>query len=149
VWLFPLTYAVHLTEEYLVAGGFTLWAERALAIRIGDAQFLAWNACAFALMCVGALLVGRDARFRFIDVALATAVLGNVAAHVAASLVTWTYSPGVVTGLGVWMPLAVLRLPRAYRASTPRARRAAGFLGITVVLVTLAILFYGRSSVSR
>ena len=85
VWLFPPTFVIHLTEEYLAAGGFPLWAERTLAIRFSNAEFTAWSTLALGLTCLGAWLVSRDSKFRFIEISLAIAVLGNVAMHVVAT----------------------------------------------------------------
>ena len=124
VWLFPLTYAIHLAEEYAVAGGFPLWADRALGIQLTIFEFAAWNVCGLALMCIGAWLVARDSKFRFIEIALAVAVLSNVAAHVIGSVMTWTYSPGLITALALWVPLGVFRFRHAYGACGRRARRA-------------------------
>ena len=143
VWLFPLTYAVHLGEEYLAAGGFASWAERTLAVPFSNAEFIAWNMLALGLMCVSAWLVNRDPKFRFLEIALAIAVLGNVAAHVIASLLTGTYSPGLVTGTFVWLPLSVVRLRRARGLSTRRARRAGMYLGLAVVVITMAVVARG------
>ena len=143
VWLFPPTYAIHLAEEYLVAGGFPLWAERALGVHFSNTEFVEWNMFALALMCVGAWLVSRESKFRFIEIALALAVLGNVVAHVLGSLVTWTYSPGLITALVVWAPFGTIRLRSAYRACTPRARRAGVYMGATVVLISVAVVAFG------
>jgi Protein of unknown function with HXXEE motif len=140
VWMFPLTYALHVAEEYLAADGFPLWVQRALELAFTTAEFVAWNAFALVLMCVAAWLVSRDAKFRFIEIALAVAVLGNVAAHVLASLVTWTYSPGLITGLVVWSPLGWMRLGSARRASTPRARRAGTYIGAATVLISFGVV---------
>jgi hypothetical protein len=140
VWLFPPTYAVHLAEEYLAGGGFPRWAERTLLVRFTNAEFVAWNAFALVLMCVGASLVSRDPKFRFIEVALAVAVLGNVVAHLLGSLLTWTYSPGLVTAVLIWAPFGALRLRSAVRASTHYARIVGASLGFAVVLVTLAVV---------
>jgi hypothetical protein len=127
---------VHLVEEYFAGGGFPLWAERVLGIVVSDVEFVSWNAFALVLACVAAWLVSRDAKFRFIEIALAVAVLGNVAAHALGSLVTWTYSPGLLTGVIIWGPLGWTRLRSAQRASTPRARRAGTYIGLSVVLLT-------------
>ena len=54
VWLFPATYAVHPGRRIFVRGGFHVWAERALGIRLSNGEFVAWNTFAFALICVGA-----------------------------------------------------------------------------------------------
>ena len=140
VWLFPVTYALHLLEEYVVGGGFPVWAQRVLGIQFSNREFVAWNAFAFALMCLGALLVSRQARFRFIEIAMAIAVLGNVAAHIIGSLATWTYSPGLITGVLAWIPLASVRLPIAFRASSRSGRVAATCIGVFVTVVILAVL---------
>jgi hypothetical protein len=142
VWLFPLSYAIHLGEEYFAGGGFPLWADRTLGIEFTNAQFIAWNAFAFGLMCVGALLVSRTPRFRFVEIALAIAVLGNVATHVLGSLATLTYSPGLITSVGIWSPLGVVRLRSASEASTRRARHAGIYIGISVVLITLVVITF-------
>jgi hypothetical protein len=146
VWLFPPTYVIHLTEEYLGAGGFPLWAERMLAIRFSNAEFTAWSTLALGLTCLGAWLVSRDSKFRFIEIALAIAVLGNVAMHVVASLLTWTYSPGLFTGVLIWIPLGAVRLRSARRASTPRGYMAGVYLGLAVVLITMAVVAVGGST---
>jgi hypothetical protein len=79
-------------------------------------------------MCLGGWLVSRDPKFRFIEIALAVAVLGNVAVHVFASILTWTYSPGLVSGVLIWIPLGALRLQRARRALTRRGYIAGVYL---------------------
>jgi hypothetical protein len=149
VWLFPPTYVIHLGEEYLAADGFPLWAERTLAIQFSNAEFTAWSALALGLMCLGGWLVSRDPKFRFIEIALAVAVLGNVAVHVFTSILTWTYSPGLVSGVLIWIPLGTLRLQRARRALTRRGYIAGVYLGLSVVLITIAVVvgafvFVGR-----
>ncbi len=146
VWLFPLTYVVHLLEEYFAWGGFPAWAQRALGIHLTDREFVAWNVFALAIMCVGALLVSRHSKFRFIEIALAIAVLGNVAVHVIGSLATWTYSPGLVTGVVVWIPLGSSRLRSVIRESSRRARVAGTCMGVFVTIVILAVLMSGLAN---
>jgi Protein of unknown function with HXXEE motif len=148
VWLFPPTYALHLIEEYLVAGGWPLWAESTLGVHFNNSEFIAWNVFALGLMCVGVWLVSRNAKFRFIEIALAVAVLGNGLAHVLVSLVTGTYSPGLVTGVVVWTPLSVVCLRDANEAVTRKARLAGLYLGLGVVLVTVAVVAF-RTRISH
>jgi hypothetical protein len=89
---------------------------------------------------VGAALVSRDPKFRFIEVALAVAVLGNVVAHLLGSLLTWTYSPGLVTAALIRAPFGAVRLRSAVRESTHYARIVGASLCFAVVLVTLAVV---------
>ena len=140
-------YVIHLGEEWVAAGGFPLWAERTLAIRSSNAEFTVDNVGARKLCpCVGAWLVSRDPKFRFIEIALAVAVLGNVALHVFASLLTWMYlarSGQWRSHLGFrWVPCAFeLHGALAYLA---RRYCRASYLGFAVVLIhELAVLVVG------
>ena len=140
IWFFPATYAVHLVEEYFVNDGFPVWAERALGIQLSNREFVAWNTFAFILICVGALLVSRYPRIRLIEIAMAIAVLGNAAAHIVGSLATWTYSPGLLTSVFVWIPLGWLRLQTVSRESSHRARLAGTWVGVLVTIAILGVL---------
>ena len=144
--LFPASYAIHLFEEYFAGSGFPAWAERALGIRFSEAELVTWNAAGLTLMCVGAVLAASHQRYRAIEIAMSIAVLGNAAAHSLASLVTWTYSPGLLTGLFVWLPFGLLRLRAAYRHSSPAARVTGVWLGVLVIGVMLAVLAWGVES---
>jgi hypothetical protein len=143
VWLFPATYVVHLVEEYVAGDGFCAWAERALGITISVREFLVWNAFALTLVCVGAVLVTAHPRFRWIEIALSIAILGNVAGHVIASVLTQTYSPGLISGVLIWVPVGIMRLSAAFPLSSSRGRTAGVGLGVAVVLGTLAVLAWG------
>jgi hypothetical protein len=140
VWLFPVTYAAHMIEEYFVGGGFPVWAERALAIQLSNREFVAWNTFAFLLICLGALLVSRYPRLRWIEISIAIAVLGNAAAHIVGSLATWTYSPGLLTSVFVWSPFGCLRLQTVSRGSSRRARFVGTWVGVLVTIAILAVL---------
>jgi hypothetical protein len=140
VWLFPLTYGIHLLEEYWVGEGFPAWAQRLWGTSLSTGEFLVWNLFGLTLMCVGALLVTRFTPLRWIEIALSVAVFGNAAGHVLASLMTVTYSPGVITGLLLWMPLVWVRLRDALTACSRTGRRAGILLGASVVLAQIAVL---------
>ena len=140
VWLFPATYVVHLIEEYYAAEGFPVWAGQALGLTLSGRAFIAWNAVGLAFMCAGAALVARRATLRWIEIAMSLAVLTNVAGHVAASVLTESYSPGVITGVIAWAPLGMVRLPAAYRFASRQGRVIGLAVGLAVTLATLAVL---------
>jgi hypothetical protein len=146
VWLFAVTYLVHLLEEYAAGEGFVAWADRTLGVSMSLGAFVGWNAFAFGLLCVGARLVSRDPRLRWIEIAMAIAMLGNTAVHATASVLTWTYSPGLASAVLLWGPLGVIRGPAAWRASSRRGRRAGVLIGAAAVLITLVVML---SSVAR
>jgi hypothetical protein len=60
--------------------------------------------------------------------------------HVFASILTWTYSPGLVSGVLILIPLGALRLQGAWRASTRRGYIAGVYLGLSVVLITIGVV---------
>jgi hypothetical protein len=134
-------------RKYLVGGGFPAWISDALGIVFTSAEFVAWNVLGLLVVCVAAWSVSRHSHFRFIDIALATVVLGNVAARVLGSLVTWTYSPGLVTGVVVWTPLGWIRLRSAWGASKRKARRAGIYLGLLGLVMTVAADGHGSDRV--
>ena len=111
--LFPLTYAIHITEEYL--GGFPDWAASHLGFRLTMPGFLAINEYAWTgMLCAGiAATVAAPAQWLVIPLATATTVNGS--AHLIMSIVTRTYSPGVISGTMLWLPLGIVTLQRGYR----------------------------------
>jgi hypothetical protein len=143
ILLFPITYAVHILEEYNGDDWFGAWSARVLHAPLDPREFLIWNAVGFVLMCAGAAFVLTVPRLRWIEAAMSIAVLGNALFHVAASALTQTWSPGLATALVLWLPLGGLRLPIALRASSPRGRRIGILVGSAAVIVSLAVLASG------
>jgi hypothetical protein len=142
-WLFPVTYAAHLLEEYLADEWFGAWAARVLGVPMSRWDLHVWNRVAIILICAGAALTLKHQRLRWIEVAMSIGVLGNALFHAAASAATLTYSPGLITAVVLWVPLAAVRLPRAYRDSSARGRPIGIWVGVSVVVLTMAVLASG------
>ena len=140
-WLFPATYAIHILEELLCGEGFPAWFARVAGVGLGARQFLVWNALALLLMSVSVVLTMRFRRLRWLLLAYGTAFLLNALSHVFASLYTVSYSPGLVSGLLLWLPLGALALLRFRKTLGRRARRAGLIVGAlmhaSVLLLTL------------
>lgn len=129
-WAFPATYLLHATEEYCCGETFPVWISRLAGAHFTAAAFLWLNGIAMLLMLGAAWLATRGTRARSLAIALATVVTINGLAHVAGSLATWSYSPGVVTGALLWLPLGVLTLHRAHQQCTRRELIAGTLLGV-------------------
>jgi hypothetical protein len=141
--LLPVTFAAHVAEEYW--GGFPAWASAHTGLALTEPAFLSLNFLFFGVMAAGvvaALLVGPA---QWLLIPLGTAVLINGIAHLAASIITWSYSPGVVTGVLLWVPLG-LSIIRAARAVWPKPTVLAGVLtGVVLhVLVPLSAWLAAR-----
>jgi len=123
--LLLVTYALHILEEY--AFGFPAWASAHTGLAFTGEVFFRLNATFLGVMtaCVVAGMLFPPAQWLVLP--LGTAVLINGTVHLVASLLTWSYSPGLVTGTLLWIPLG-LRIIRAARHRWPPAGVRAGIL---------------------
>ena len=139
--LFPLTYLAHIAEEYWCGGGFYNWA-RVFGMNLSALRFLQLNALAWTVMLLLNLLAVATPRARWLMVSFAAAIAFNGSAHTLASLLTLSYSPGLVTGLLLWLPLGGYTLWRAQAALTRRAYWGAVIWGLVLHgSITLAALW--------
>ena len=137
--LFPLTYMVHIAEEYY--GGFPQWAARYLRFQLTTQAFLELNMIAWTIMLCASLLAIRFASLLWLTVPFAAATLINGCAHAIASAITVSYSPGVVSGLSLWVPLGIVTLRWSYRHVSHRVFWSAVGFGVMLHLaITLTAL---------
>ena len=137
--LFPLTYLVHIAEEYY--GGFPNWSSRFLGFHLTPEGFLQLNAVAWMVMLGVSAAATRYASLPWLVVPFAVATFINGCAHAIASVITASYSPGVISGLTLWFPLGVITLRRSYRHVPHRVFWIGVGLGalLHVVVTVLAI----------
>ena len=120
LWFFPPAYAVHVLEQLVAAHGF-----------------LPVNAVGMVLLLVAVRRASRDERAGWMAVTIATVAALNGMAHVLGTLVAGRYSPGLVSGVVLYLPLGALTLLRAaYQADGP----AVGW-GIAAGLAVHAAVF--------
>jgi hypothetical protein len=102
--LFPATYLVHILEECFAGERFYRWIHRISGIRLTAAQFVAINALAWIAMASAAFSVPPE---NWLWTAIGCTVLVNGVLHLATTILTRTYSPGVVSGVVLWIPLGL------------------------------------------
>jgi hypothetical protein len=144
VWLYPATYAIHILEELWGGEGFTAWLARIAGVELAAQQFLDWNALALLLMSAGVLLTLRWRHLRWLLLAYGVAFLLNALSHLAASLYTVSYSPGLVSGLLLWLPLGAFTLIYFKPTLSRRGRRAGLLVGLSMHCVVLALTLLGE-----
>src|SRR5688572_4543259 len=98
VWplLFLATYLIHIAEEFWGGEGFYNWISRWGGAGFTAERFLAVNAFAWTAMLAFCLFATAVPRIHWISISAGTVVLLNGIVHTIGSLVTRTYSPGVV-----------------------------------------------------
>lgn len=138
-WLFPLAYLIHIAEEYW--GGFPVWISRFWGVESSSANFLSWNGAAWVLMTVGVALALKTKSFRWLLVSFGTVVLINGTAHALASITTRSYSPGLVSGLLLFIPLGTVTIVRGWKNVNRRTFRAGVIVGILMHMVVVLLAF--------
>jgi len=136
ILLFPATFLAPIAEEYW--GGFPERAAELTGRAVPDAAFFGANAFFWVLMATAAVFaLWRPSRAPLV-VALATAVTINATLHVGGALLTASYSPGLVSGVLLWLPLGVAALARSHRVLPERSFRFGVLIGVVAhVLVPL------------
>jgi hypothetical protein len=107
-WL-PLAAAgLHIFEEFVFPGGFAAWyrSYRRNAARITPRFLVIMNA-ALLLACLNIALLGRQRAGGVYWLLISAVQASNGVWHAWASYKTRRYSPGVITGVLVYVPLAV------------------------------------------
>ncbi len=112
VWLFPFTAVAHIAEEYWAGQGFPAWISQYAETPLTENLFLILTAAGLFGMTVCVLIARLEPGATGLLIALATIQLVNGIAHLGASLWTASYSPGVFTGLLLWVPLGMFGLTR-------------------------------------
>ncbi len=141
VWLFPLTYLVHIAEEFWGGVGFYRWIARIAGAELSAQTFLNLNAAFWIVMTALVTIAVWTRAADWLIVGLGAVVLINGSAHTLGSIITQSYSPGVVSGLCLWIPLGVWTLRRAWRELARTTFYAGVFAGFALhVLVFLLAL---------
>lgn len=138
VWLFPAAYALHILEEWF--GGFPEWLAVFGGAPMPRGVFVVINATAFSAMLLAARAAVRREAHGWMAVGIATIVLTNGLAHILSSLATGTYSPGLFTGVVLYLPLGQLALLRAWQqAGASFSRGVAAGLAVHALVSAIAL----------
>ena len=129
-WLFPLTYIIHIGEEFYGGEGYPAYLKRLRGVEMSSTKFLVGQAIGLALIVVGILIARRLGFPRQLLVILGTVVLINGLSHLVTSSYYREYGPGLISGVLIWIPFGLATLIR-FRNSM-RTSRYWLYLGIGV-----------------
>ena len=142
-WLFGAPLAavcLHITEEFFLPGGFADWDRRyrpAFAHSITTRFHVIVNALLLVL-CYDIWALRRSPAGPYLWLVVAALLFSNAIWHLRGAWKTRSYSPGMATGLLLYVPLALYGYPHFMRhASVSIAGAAAAFaLGVSYPLVS-------------
>jgi uncharacterized protein with HXXEE motif len=111
-WIFPLTYLLHIAEEYWVGVGYPAYLFRLRGVYLSPTRFLLGQSIGVALVVTGILLARRFKFRNMMFVILGAVVLVNGLTHTLTSIRYWEYGPGLMTSILLWLPLGIATLIR-------------------------------------
>jgi hypothetical protein len=131
-WLFPITYILHIAEEYFLGGGYSEYLYKLRGVHLSETRFLVSQAIGIILMAIGLVIARRLGFLRMMLVILGAVVLVNGITHTATSLTYSAYGPGLLTSLLIWLPLGVATLIRFHGLVKPKKYWIAVLIGIAI-----------------
>lgn len=143
-WLFPFTYLIHVTEEYVAGVALAPSPTKIRGANLTPTQFLILQGIACLLLVLG-IVLSRRFNFRpWLLICLTTVFLVNTLFHIAGSLRIAGYNPGVVSGVLIWIPLGVATLLHLKRKMRPNMYWTAMAVGVGINIVVLVLARGGR-----
>ena len=138
LWFLILTLPVHIAEEFWGGEGFLKWNARTSGAHLSVQKFFMLLGIAFALVVLGALLVRKYQRMRWIVSALATIYLINGISHLISTISNHHYSPGLISGVLLWIPGGVWILLQESRSTTRKTYYGGALTGLAIhAVITL------------
>ena len=112
LWLLVAAYVCHVAEEWF--GGFPEWVGSVAGRSLPRAAFLVINAIGLSIMVVAVTAAVRRESRGWIGIGVAALLFINTLAHLFGSILTGSYSPGLVSSVVLYLPLTQLVLVRAW-----------------------------------
>jgi len=142
LWLFVVTYVIHIAEEYWGGEGYSAHLLKNRGVHMSPTRFLIVQAIGVALMVAGVLIAKRLKFPNALAVIFGTAVLVNALTHIVNSLHSMAYEPGLISGTIIWIPLGLFSIIYFRRRVLNQKRFwisiAVGIaINVTVAVITL------------
>ena len=143
-WLFPVTYFIHVGEEYWAGVALAPSASKIRGANLTPTQFLILHGFAVLLILAG-MFISHRLKFRpWLLVCLGTVVLINGLFHVYGTLKIAGYNPGLASGLLIWIPFGVIAMIYLRKRVPPRKYLLAIAIGVLINVVVLWLARSGR-----
>jgi hypothetical protein len=131
-WLLPLTYLIHIAEEYWGGEGYPAYIYRVRGVYLAPSRFLVAQAIGFGLVVLAVILARQFTFPTMMLVILSTTVMGNALTHTVSALPTLSYNPGLLSSLLIWLPLGIFVLVRFKREVSPQRYWLAIAIGVGI-----------------
>jgi hypothetical protein len=144
-WVFPVTYLIHIAEEYWGGEGYPAYILRLRGVHMSTTRFLVAQGVGVVLVTLGVILARRFNFPQMMLVILGTIVLVNGITHTVTALSIMSYGPGLWSSIFVWMPLGIFTLLRFRKGVSTKKYWIAVAIGVGVnVVVGILTMRGGR-----
>lgn len=123
-WL-AIAYAIHLCDERMVGDGVAEWATRVAGMAFSNVEWLVVNAISLAVVVGLAWAIHAEKLGATALLVLGGHVFMHATQHLAGAVRFDEFSPGIVTGILICLPLSLLAIWTGFRL-IPWPRAAAG-----------------------
>ncbi len=140
-WLFPLTYLIHVAEEYWCGEGYPAYILRVRGVHLSTTRFMVAQTLGTALMAGGIMLARRFNFPHMMVIIMSSTVLVNGLTHTMTSLSSGVYGPGVLSSAFIWIPLSIFCLVH-FKQDLSRKRYLIGVvigLGVNVLVFVITM----------
>jgi hypothetical protein len=142
-WLIPVTYLIHIAEEYWGGEGYPAYIYRLRGVYLSPNRFLVAQAIGFVLVVL-AVILARQFNFpAMMLVILSTTVMGNALTHIFSALTTLSYNPGLLSSVLIWLPFGIFVLVRFKREVSPQRYWLAIAIGVGINVAIAVITTRG------
>ncbi len=145
LWVFPITYLIHIAEEYWCGEGYPAYILRLRGVHMSTTRFLVAQSVGVVLVTIGVILARRFHFPQMMLIILGAIVLVNGLTHTITSLSIMRYGPGLWSSIFIWMPLGLVTLLRFKNAISRKRYWIAIAIGVGVnVVVGILTMRGGR-----
>jgi len=121
LWVFPVTYLIHVAEEYWGGEGYPAYILKLRGVHMSTTRFLVAQGVGVVLVTIGVILARRFNFPQMMLIILGSIVLVNGITHTVTALSIMSYGPGLWSSIFIWMPLGLFTLVR-FRNAVSRKR---------------------------
>lgn len=134
--LIPLTIFLHQLEEYF--GQFPNWFSNLMNAQLSNQDFIVINSVGLFVFTLFSLSYFFNKK-NTILVSLGTLVFVNGVTHITLSVFTYSYSPGVITSIILFLPLGILIFKRILPKLNPLEKIISIGIGIIILIIVSMI----------
>ena len=142
-WLIPITYLIHIGEEFYGGEGYPAYLKRLRGVELTPTRFLVGQAIGLALIIIGLLIARRLSFPKQLLIILGALVMVNGFSHLGTSIYYREYSPGLISGVLIWIPLGLATLIRFNRDMSARLYWLYVAIGVAINAVVAVITLKG------